>query len=139
MPLTTKSIAKKDNEVQEKLSMQSRAKFDRLAALHPAVDSMLEVRFRAGSSILASDDEKMLKTLARRIVPTSSRLQLKAYADSKGGNSSKARRLSLSRALGVRSFLIENGFRSTRIDVRALGIARDGGAPDRVDIVILDR
>ena len=67
------------------------------------------------------------------------RLLLKAFAESTGNNSSKARRLSLSRTLVVRSFLIDNGLRSTRIDVRALGIARDGGAPDRVDIVSINR
>lgn len=76
--------------------------------------------------------------MAEKVAPTEARLQLKAYASGKGNDTSKARRLSLSRALAVRSFLIENGLRSTRIDVRALGIARDGGAPDRVDIVLLE-
>lgn len=77
--------------------------------------------------------------MAEKVAPTESRLQLKAYAEGTGSDTSKARRLSLSRALAVRSFLIENGLRSTRIDVRALGIARDGGVPDRVDIVLLGR
>ncbi len=99
----------------------------------------MRLRFRAGSSVLTSDDEKRLKAMADRVAPTRARLQLKAYAAGKGNDTSKARRLSLSRALAVRSFLIENGLRSTRIDVRALGIARDGGAPDRVDIVLLER
>ncbi len=49
------------------------------------------------------------------------RVQLLAYAGGEALSSSKARRLSLSRALAVRSYLIENGLRSTRIDVRALG------------------
>ena len=49
------------------------------------------------------------------------RLQLLAYAAGAENESSKARRLSLSRALAVRSYLIAEGVRSTRIDVRALG------------------
>jgi len=39
----------------------------------------------------------------------------------------------------VRSFLIERGIRSTRIDVRALGIPEDDGPEDRVDVVIVAR
>jgi hypothetical protein len=65
------------------------------------------------------------------------RLQLKAYAGGTAETLSSARRLSLSRALSVRSFLIEQGIRSTRIDVRALGRAEDSGPPERVDIVLL--
>lgn len=99
---------------------------------------MLEVRFRSGSSVLTRDDERRLKVVVQSLASTETRLQLKAYAEATGNDTSKARRLSLSRALAVRSFLIENGLRSTRIDVRALGIARDGGAPDRVDIVKMD-
>ncbi|MDA1101183.1 MAG: OmpA family protein [Proteobacteria bacterium] len=108
-----------------------------MAALAPADDKTLQLRFRADSSVLTDDDEDRLKAMADKVAPTGARLQLKAYAAGKGDDTSKARRLSLSRALAVRSFLIENGLRSTRIDVRALGIARDGGAPDRVDIVLL--
>lgn len=111
----------------------------RVASLTPSGDDLLQVRFRAGSSVLTRDVESQLKAMAVKIEPTNARLQLKAYAESSGNDTSKARRLSLSRALAVRSFLIENGLRSTRIDVRALGIARDGGAPDRVDILLLDR
>jgi outer membrane protein OmpA-like peptidoglycan-associated protein len=114
-------------------------KRQKVATLLPAGDNLLQVRFRAGSSVLTDQDEIGLKSMVKKVAATETRLQLKAYAEAKGNDTSKARRLSLSRALAVRSFLIENGLRSTRIDVRALGIARDGGAPDRVDIVTLDR
>ncbi|MDP6691755.1 MAG: OmpA family protein [Alphaproteobacteria bacterium] len=114
-------------------------KRQQLAALPPSGDALLQVRFRAGSSVLTRDDEDLLKIMAEKVAPTNARLQLKAYAEGTGNDTSKARRLSLSRALAVRSYLIENGLRSTRIDVRALGIARDGGAPDRVDILLLER
>ncbi len=65
------------------------------------------------------------------------RLQLMAYAAA--ADTSKARRLSLSRALAVRSELIALGVRSTRIDVRALGSNTDGGPADRVDLILADR
>lgn len=67
------------------------------------------------------------------------RLQLMAYAGADGLSASKARRLSLSRALSVRSFLIENGVRSTRIDVRALGNKTSEKPANRVDINIAKR
>lgn len=63
-------------------------------------------------------------------------VQLLAYAQ--GDNRSKARRLSLSRALAVRSYLLSQDVRNTRIEVRALGdqLPVSGGKPDRVDVVI---
>ncbi len=70
---------------------------------------------------------------------TDLRLQLMAYAGAEGLSASKARRLSLSRALSVRSFLIESGVRSTRIDVRALGDKTSEAPANRVDINIAKR
>ncbi|NIY75945.1 OmpA family protein [Thalassospira sp. HF15] len=67
------------------------------------------------------------------------RIQLQAYAAGDGSNASKARRLSLSRALQVRSYLIDRGVRSTRIDVRALGANVPSGPADRVDIKTVQR
>ena len=66
------------------------------------------------------------------------RVQVMAYA-SGSDDAGKARRLSLSRALAVRSYLIEQGIGSTRIDVRALGDAAEGGPADRVDLMVLSR
>ncbi len=68
------------------------------------------------------------------------RIQLVAYASGAPDQASQARRVSLSRAIAVRSYLIEQGVRSTRIDVRALGNRPDSGGPaDRVDIVAVER
>lgn len=65
-----------------------------------------------------------------------SRIQLLAYAASADGNASKARRLSLSRALSVRAYLMAQGIASTRMDVRALGDRNTGGPADRVDVLL---
>jgi len=67
------------------------------------------------------------------------RLQLLAYAGGADASASAARRLSLSRALAVRSFLIESGVRSTRIDVRALGNKSTDAITERVDITVVER
>ena len=66
-------------------------------------------------------------------------MQLMAYAGGDGLSASKARRISLSRALAVRSYLIESGVRSTRIDVRALGNKTSTAPVNRVDVMVVER
>jgi len=96
--------------------------------------------FGAGSSELPAGADTTLRDLAQRLnADESLRLQVVAYADGTPEQASQARRLSLSRALTVRSYLISQGVRSTRIDVRALGSRASDGPPDRVDLLIGDR
>lgn len=99
----------------------------------------LRVMFSGASTRLSPQGEQQLKALADQLGDSDTRLQLKAYGGGSSETVSAARRLSLSRALAVRSYLIEQGIRSTRIDVRALGIAKDGGPAERVDLVLLAR
>lgn len=60
-----------------------------------------------------------------------------AYAAGAPEDPSTPRRLSLSRALAIRSVLLADGIVSARIYVRALGAANAGGPSDRVDVVAL--
>lgn len=64
------------------------------------------------------------------------RVQLLGYASSADGSPSSVRRMSLSRALSVREFLMDAGIQSTRIEVRALGDQIESGEPNRVDVVL---
>ena len=64
------------------------------------------------------------------------RIQLMGFANG-SGSASQARRSSLFRALSVRNYLMKQGVRTTRMDVRALGqTSVKGASPDRVDIVV---
>ena len=65
------------------------------------------------------------------------RLQLLAYAGGGADTANKARRISLSRALSVRSFLLNEGVSSARIDVRALGNSTQETPADRVDLLFV--
>ena len=65
------------------------------------------------------------------------RMQLQAYAGEPNLSASRARRLSLSRALSARSYLIKKGIRSTRIDVRAFGNKTSDGEPNRVELKLI--
>ena len=96
--------------------------------------TLSRVLFAAGSADLNDDGRQALTQLAARLGrDADSRIQLLAYADGNAENESQARRLSLSRALAVRAYLIDQGVRSTRVNVQALGIKSAGGPPDRVD------
>ena len=116
-----------------------------VASLPPATGPLsdgdsLRIVFDAETSKLAQTARDALLDIATKMQSQDNlRLQLLAYAGDADTSASAARRLSLSRALAVRSFLIENGVRSTRIDVRALGNKSTEEATERVDITVVER
>ncbi len=102
--------------------------------------STLRIAFDGDSAKLPDEAKADLEALARAFAEDSRlRLQVKAYAASTKDSASRARRLSLSRALSVRSYLIGQGLRSTRIEVRALGDKAEGGPADRADLLVVSR
>ena len=104
------------------------------------VPSSSSVAFAAGEAKLSAAVKKQLDGLAVHLEKQAEiRMQLLAYASGESLSASKARRLSLSRALTIRSYLISKGVRSTRIDVRALGNKVPAGRPNRVDLKIIQR
>lgn len=108
------------------------------AALPPAsaLGEQIRVLFQDGSVELGDDAKRRLSAVATALKEnTAVRVQLLAYAKASADGASRARRLSLSRALAVRAYLIELGVRSTRMDVRALGDKIGDGPADRVDIL----
>lgn len=85
-------------------------------------------------------DSESLQALSNTLKQSENlRVQLLAYAAGTEETASQARRLSLSRALAVRSFLISQGVRSTRMDVRALGNKVESGPANRVDAVLVSQ
>lgn len=98
------------------------------------------IPFEPDGAILSDASRNAMVTLSKQMNsdPAVS-VQLLAYAEGDEDNASKARRLSLSRALAVRSFLIDQGVRSTRIEVRALGNKVPDGPADRVDVLVQKR
>lgn len=99
--------------------------------------NLIRIPFAQNSTEVPEDGKAFLDKLAKRMGKESGlRIQLLGYAASASGSPSKARRLSLFRALSVRTYLMKKGIRSTRMDVRALGNRAENGAPDRVDAKI---
>jgi outer membrane protein OmpA-like peptidoglycan-associated protein len=107
------------------------------AIVAPRLDS---VRFAAGATDLPQGAQTILdQAVVRMNADTQVRLQLFSYASSSGDDASTARRISLARATAMRTYLIEKGVHSIRVDVRALGRQNEGDGPaDRVDLVYLD-
>jgi outer membrane protein OmpA-like peptidoglycan-associated protein len=105
-----------------------------------AASAVRAIAFGPGTANLPADAEGALKaTVAELNANPALRVQLRAYAAGDKGSESQARRLSLSRALAVRSFLVNQGIQATRIDVRALGNNVPEGSPDRVDVSLVSR
>ncbi|MDR3437997.1 OmpA family protein [Telmatospirillum sp.] len=103
-------------------------------------ETALSIPFEKDGARLPNDVRASLSQLAERLAADPVlQVQMLAYAEGDEDNASKARRLSLSRALAVRSYLIDQGVRSTRIEVRALGNKVPDGPADRVDILVQKR
>lgn len=97
------------------------------------------ITFTAGASEPSGSAVASVRSLATSLsgsMGDSARVQLMAYAGTKGEKTSDTRRLSLKRALVIRQLLIDDGIPSERIDVFALGGADDDGPLDRVDVFL---
>jgi outer membrane protein OmpA-like peptidoglycan-associated protein len=106
------------------------------AAPEPAIT---RIAFEPDEAALDEPALTRLKSFAQDFKSRTGRVELRAYAGSFGEQSSTARRIALKRVLAVREVLLAQGIAAERLDVRALGGARDSGPPDRVDIVYASR
>ncbi|MFN7613009.1 MAG: OmpA family protein [Alphaproteobacteria bacterium] len=77
-----------------------------------------------------------LGELALQIVKNNQQVRIVAYAAGTPEQASIARRISLSRALQIRAFLIDKGVNQLNINVQALGNKVSSGQPERADIFL---
>ena len=110
------------------------------SANHANLSKHGQIKFRKNATDLVPAAMDGIRLLANDLTSAldagAQRVQLEAYGGPPGDKSSESRRLSLKRALTIRQLLIDNGVPSSRIDVRAMGGASDGGALDRVDVFV---
>jgi outer membrane protein OmpA-like peptidoglycan-associated protein len=112
-------------------------------ALRPAASHApppTRLLFAAGAADLPDSAKPKLDTLADWLdANLQARIEVVAYAAGSGEHANDARRMSLSRALAVRSYLAQHGIATARMEVRALGNHSAEGEPlDRVDILPMD-
>jgi outer membrane protein OmpA-like peptidoglycan-associated protein len=100
----------------------------------------LRITFGPGSSDLNPQTDAAVRSLVRDAPPfATTTFTIVAVAPGTEEDPSTPRRLSLSRALAVRSVLITEGIASARIYVKAMGAnpqALSGGPPDRADVTV---
>ena len=100
--------------------------------------SDLMLAFETTSSIISPDGQKKLDNLAQQMKDNPDlRVQIRGYASGEDGNASNAKRMSLSRGLMVRTYLIDKEIKPVRLDIRALGSKTDRTPVDRVDLVFV--
>ncbi len=107
------------------------------ATVGPVADQIL---FPADGVKLPDDAKAELNQLAKRLSADGHLyVQLIGYAGGEA-DASQARRISLSRALAARSYLVDQGVQIKQVDVRPLGNKTDPNLPpDRVDLVVAER
>lgn len=94
----------------------------------------LRVTFASGQSDLSPESVSAIKQFTAATPSGEASFNVMAYAMGSPDDPSTARRVSLSRAMVVRSALIADGVASSRIYVRALGAQSGDGPADRVDV-----
>jgi outer membrane protein OmpA-like peptidoglycan-associated protein len=111
---------------------------DKAATVAVPTTAGLRLTFAPGESDLSPDSSTSIKKMTETTPPTdATTFNVLAYAPGKPDDPSTARRISLSRAMAVRSALVADGVPSARIFVRALGEQYGDGPPDRVDLSVV--
>jgi outer membrane protein OmpA-like peptidoglycan-associated protein len=111
---------------------------DSAASAATATGAGLRVTFGAGQSDLSPASAAAIKRIVESApAGDSGSFNVMAYAAGTPEDPSTARRLSLARALAVRSALMADGVASSRIYVRALGATGGDEAPDRADLAVM--
>ncbi|HNQ91790.1 MAG TPA: OmpA family protein [Alphaproteobacteria bacterium] len=128
----TRHMVKDDERVREVLGAPASPKAEEM--------NQFSMAFKAGDTDLLDDQKNLLNqdVITRLSSDTSIRLQIRAYASRTDGSESSSRRISLSRALATRSYLLEKGIQPTRIDVRALSDKTTEPPLDRIDMSFIE-
>ncbi|MDF2368136.1 OmpA family protein [Sneathiella sp.] len=149
-PTSVEAAAVSNSDATEKQPEAEAAEEIRLAAISPdagptaataasnANDNLTRILFAEGIADLPTEAQTTLQAIADQVKDGDRRnVQLLAYGS--GNSVSAARRLSLGRALAVRSKLMDMGVDNKQIEVRALGQPEGDEPSDRVDLLMISR
>ncbi len=143
MPAKIEPTAPKSEEMQVAsiAEEEKKAPVSKKPAVEPIQksndDKINQILFEEGETKLPSTASSKLEDIAKSIDGNNDRIQLVAYANASSNGT--ARRLSLGRALVIRSKLMELGVPNNKIEVRALGRPDDDSPADRVDLKLVAR
>jgi len=128
-PLPAPTIAKEDFGVKPETPAETPA---------PIVEGSVSVSltFDKDKTDLNESAKAKLNGLAEQIKKEDRNVRIVSYAAGTAEQASIARRISLSRALQIRAFLIDKGVNQLKINVQALGNKVTEGEPERADIYL---
>lgn len=109
---------------------------DNSQAAAPVPVGGIRIVFPTELNDVPSEANAALDDLANQMLADESmRIEIMCYSSGDEETLDKARRKSLQRCLNVRQYLFRKNVRTTRMDVRALGLKSEGQPADRVDII----
>jgi outer membrane protein OmpA-like peptidoglycan-associated protein len=94
------------------------------------------ILFDRDKTDVSEKGKSQLTNLAPQIIKNNQQVRIVAYAAGTPEQASVARRISLSRALQIRAFLIGKGVNQMNVNVQALGNKRTDGPAERADIFV---
>ena len=106
----------------------------------PVVDGLfMSLNFEGQDVDLAEFDANRITDMVQRIKDTQKRVRIVSYAPDLDGDANAARRISLKRAIAIRSQMIDAGLPSIRISVQAVGDKADNSAePNSVSVTVFE-
>ncbi len=132
--------AEKEESVEQQLASIPTPPMENVATAPVAGASApsMQVVFSKTETEVPLNSQKDLEDLARKLsAPGNTQgVSVVAYASGTEDQASIARRVSLSRALAIRAFLIDAGIDNLRINVQAMGNKAEGGNPERADVFV---
>lgn len=130
-PVELASFASKTTAIAETQQQEAPNKGDGAA---------LRVVFEGNQTKISDEDKVLLAQLVQEILSKkNSKLKVVSRAEGEDGQSNSARRISLQRAITIRSYLIKSGLDSLRINVQAVGNEIDeSGNANLTSIYVLD-
>jgi outer membrane protein OmpA-like peptidoglycan-associated protein len=135
-PAEAEAPAAEEEQPAEEAAAETPPEPDNTQPAAPIPQGGIRIVFPTELNEVPSEANAALDELAAQMLADESmRIEIKCYASGTEDTESKARRKSLARCLSVRQHLFNKDVRTTRMDVRALGLKSEGQPADRVDIV----
>jgi len=132
----------KEKQAKEEIQVASIAPAEKTPVAVPEsvaadIGKLTRILFEAGDAELPASADPQIVAIAEQLAEGKEFIQLIAHAS--GDSTSAARRLSLDRALAIRSKLLDLGVGNSKIEVRALGMPTGSDPVERVDLVLIAR
>ena len=104
-----------------------------------AGNSIINLAFAENAVEISNTDKQKITNAVKPILNSSKRIKVMSYAKSTAGDVNASRRISLQRAIAVRSQMIQAGLEKNRINVQAIGSnAENPQLSDGVSIYVIE-